>query len=98
MLSRDQKTVECPILLAEYASPKCHHPGCHGSDHIAQYHVHPHDRHRIEDRRINSCKNVIFQNNQAGRDTKSSMVFEVEGLTEEEGRTAYENGELTMEQ
>ena len=98
MLSRDQKTVECPLLLAEFASPKCHHPGCQARDHIAQYHSHPQERHRIEGKLVNSCKNVILQNNQAGRDTKSSMVFEVEGLTEEEAREAYENGELLTEE
>lgn len=38
MLSRDQNAIECPLLLAEYTRPKCHHPGCNGHDHIAQYH------------------------------------------------------------
>ena len=93
MLSRDQTTVECPLLLAEFSRPKCHHPGCNGQDHIAQYHYQPQDRHRIEGNVVKSCKNVIISK-QSGQDNKSSMVFAVEGLSEEEARARFEDGAL----
>ena len=98
MLSREQNSIECPILLSEYSRPKCHHPGCNGRDHIAQYHENPEQRHRIEGNVVNSCRNVVIGTNQSGNGNKSSMIFEVEGLSEEEARERFENGELRLEQ
>ena len=98
MLSRDQNAIECPLLLAEYTRPKCHHPGCNGHDHIAQYHYQPQDRHKIEGSVINSCKNVVLNSTQSGKENKSSMVFAIEGLSEEEARERFENGELVLDQ
>ena len=98
MLSRDQKTVECPVLLAEWGRPKCHHSGCGGRDHIAQYHEQPQNRHRIEGNMVNSCRNVIIGTSQSGQGNKSSMIFEVEGLSEEEAKERFDNGELVLDQ
>ena len=47
---------------------------------------------------INSCKNVVLTSNQSGKENKSSMVFAIEGLSEEEAQERFENGELVAVQ